>query len=56
MNKSASEKRILSYVCIWTLIFVAYGIYVPFHYSSDGWYEYYSYGLIDGAESGLSAV
>lgn len=56
MNESVSEKRILSYVCIWALIFVAYGIYVPFHYSSDGWYEYYSYGLIDGAESGLFAV
>lgn len=46
------ENKYKLYACLSFCVFAAYMIYIPFHFSSDGWAVYYPYSVIDGMESG----
>lgn len=52
MGYLKEENKNKLYACLTFCVFAAYMIYIPFHFSSDGWVVFRSYSMIDGMESG----
>lgn len=57
MNDLGRKQKCTLYIFICAMIALAYCIYVPFHYSTDGWITFQGFDQIDGIEENkLSAV